>query len=396
MTKDIKTVYAKVYLKPGRGKPIRGGNPWVYSGAIETVEDYQQPGQLVKVYAAGGGFLGQGFINLKSQIPIRLLTWEDLPINKEFFEKQITKAIQLRNSFKLKDTDTYRVINAEGDYMPGLIVDRYGPALVCQILSAGMELWRNEIIEILLSLLTPHYIYERSDTSARKEEGLPVFSGPIYGGSPPLITVCENGLLFYIDLAHGQKTAFYIDQRDNRRLVETLSRDRTVLNLFSYTGAFSIYAIKGGAKNVTNVEISSAALELARKNHRLNGFLGNVEFIKEDVFDYLRNEKRKFDLIILDPPAFAKRKSTLPSATKGYKDINRLAFKCLVPNGLLFTFSCSKFMERDLFQKVIMQAASEAGVMAQILHRMNAPFDHPINLHHPQGDYLKGMLLRKI
>ena len=388
---------ATLRLKPGREKPLLNGHPWVFSGAVERLENYQAPGQLADVYTADGRFCGRGYVNTNSQIVCRILTSTQETIDRRFFEKRLVRALALRRQHVDDCTNAYRLVNSEGDFLPGLIVDVYGPGLVCQFLTAGMERQKDLLLGILEELLQPEFIFERSDTAARNEEGLPPVKGLLRGALPENLTVRESDVQILVDVAGGQKTGFYLDQRENRRLVQSYARDRTVLDCFSYTGGFSLFAARGGARSVTAVDTSAHALELVRSNFVLNGFGGiPLRTERADVFTFLRQETELYDLIILDPPSFARAKSQVPKAARGYKDINLLAFHRLNPGGLLFTFSCSHFIEMRLFRQIVFAAAADAGRPVQVLKVLGHSIDHPVSLFHPEGDYLKGLLLRVV
>ncbi|MBN1548957.1 MAG: class I SAM-dependent rRNA methyltransferase [Syntrophaceae bacterium] len=393
----MKLKYPNIYLKSGRDFSLDKGHPWVFSGAVGKVEGNPQPGDIVRAVSADGKPLGLGFYNPKTDIAFRLLTPEStLVIDKGFWKKRLQAAIALRNRVIPPETNACRLVNAEGDLLPGLIVDRYGDGLVLTIGTAGMEKVQLVVLEILKQYLSPTWIYERSEGKSRKIEGLEDRIGMVYG--PVLsdtITVQENGLLFFVDPVSGQKTGFFLDQRVNRERVRTLSMGVTVLNCFCYTGAFSVYAAAGGAQQVVSVDISESAVNMARHNLEQNGFSPEAHpALKADVFNYLRDTQDSFGLIILDPPAFAKSKKELPRATRGYKEINLQAVRRLKEGGLLATFSCSNHIDADLFQKIVQGAVSDAGKTAQLLQVLGPGPDHPVNLAHPEGHYLKGLLLR--
>lgn len=389
--------YPNIYLKAGRDYSLAKGHPWVFSGGIGKVEGKPATGDIVKAVSADGKHLGLGFYNPRTDIAFRLLTSDTSQvIDEAFWEKRLEDAIELRNRIVPPETNAYRLVNAEGDLLPGLIVDRYGDGLVLTIGTAGIEKVREIILDILTRRLAPAWIYERSEGKSRSIEGLEDRIGGAYGAELATdVTVRENGLVFTIDPIHGQKTGFFLDQRVNRERIKSLSHGASVLNCFAYTGAFSVYAASGGAKRVVSVDISEGANDIARRNLSQNGFSseGNP-VIKADVFTYLRDTEGFFDLIILDPPAFAKSKKDLPRATRGYKDINLQAIRHLKDGGLLATFSCSNHIDADLFQKIVQGAVSDAGKTAQILQVLGPGPDHPVNLAHPEGHYLKGFLLR--
>ena len=388
----MKTI--RCLLKKGKEKPLEGRHPWVFSGALDRIDDHFETGDLVKVFSADDRFLGIGYLNPRSQIAIRMLAFEDVEIDEGFFEKKLRAAIALREKFLSPDTDACRLIHSEGDFLPGLIVDRYGDYLVAQFLTAGMEQWKGTITRLLERLARPKGIFEKDDSDLSEWEGLPKRVGRLAGEEPPsFVEFRENGLHFFADIHEGQKTGFFLDQRDNRRLVGSLARGRRVLNCFAYTGGFSVYAARGGAAETVSVESSEPALNIARTHFEKNGIDPAAhQFVKEDVFQYLRASRQEFDLIVLDPPAFCKNKGQIQQAARGYKDINLHALKRLAPGGLLFTASCSSYIDPDLFQKIIFGAAKDARRDLRILQKTSHPFDHPINIFHPEGEYLKGLL----
>ena len=392
---------ACVALKPGREKSLLRRHPWVFSGAIADVDGNPQPGETVEILTSKGDFLARGAYSPHSQIAVRVWTFDRKePISPSFFLARIGQAVRLRQAF----IDTHResacrLVYAESDGLPGIIVDQYGAFLVCQFLTAGAEYWRQEIITQLQSLLPLEGIYERSDPEVRTKEGLIPRAGLLAGQMPPgLIQIREGPCRFWVDIVGGQKTGFYLDQRENRALVAACSQGAEVLNCFAYSGAFGIFALSGGAAHVINVDSSPVALDLAKRNGPLNGFTdAALENIEADVFHILRSFRdsdRQFDLIVLDPPKFADSRTHLERASRGYKDINLLAFKLLRQGGLLFTFSCSGAMPSDLFQKIVADAALDAEREAQIIRFLSQAPDHPTALHFPEGRYLKGLLCR--
>jgi len=389
--------YPNIFLKPGRDYALIKGHPWVFSGAVGKVEGKPSPGDIVTAVSSSGKPIGLGFYNPLTDIAFRLLTPDTtLTIDAAFWEKRLQAAMELRSRIIPPQTTAYRLVNAEGDLMPGLIVDRYGEGLVITIGTAGMEKIRATTLEILIRHLSPNWIYERSDGRSRRVEGLEDRIGSIHGKeSLGNVTVLENGFTFTVDPVQGQKTGFFLDQRVNREQIRALSRGVTALNCFAYTGAFSVYAASGGANRVVSVDISEGANEIARRNLKQNGFSPEEHpVVKADVFSFLRDTQERFDLIILDPPAFAKSKKEIPRATRGYKDINLQAIRCLKDGGLLATFSCSNHIDAALFAKIVQGAVSDAGKTAQFLRALGPGQDHPVNLAHPEGHYLKGYLLR--
>ena len=385
----------QIYLKKDRDPPIRRGHPWIFSGAIDTINGDAAIVGVADIFDCKKSWIARGLYNPASQIRVRLLTGKDQPIDGDFFRQRIAQALALREKFVAPNTTAYRLINGEGDFLPGLIVDRYGDFLVCQFFTAGMELFKQDIIQALGSLARVKGLYERSDGKAREAEGLGGSVGTLAGAEPPeLIEIEENGYKFLVDVRRGQKTGFFLDQRDNRRFLSALARDAAVLNCFSYSGAFSVYALGGGARSVISLDSSRPALELAENNFALNHFTGdNAELIKGDAFAYLKECDANFDIIVLDPPALAHRRSDVEAAAGGYKFLNLHALKHLNPGGLLLTFSCSQHLSSDLFQKVVFGAAVDAGRWVSIVKKLGPPIDHPVSLHHPEGEYLKGLLL---
>ncbi|HEU0189077.1 MAG TPA: class I SAM-dependent rRNA methyltransferase [Gallionella sp.] len=403
-----------IILKAGREKSLLRRHPWIFSGAIERVDGAPASGDTLPVRDASGSFLAWAAYNAASQITARVWSWhEEEIIDAEFLRKRIANALAARRSplpspssgrgaggegTSTAQNTGMRLIHGESDGLPGLVVDQYGDALVMQIGSAGAERWRDTCADILQELCNPVCIYERSDSDSRTLEGLELRNGVLRGALPESVEVIENGLRFKVDVAAGQKTGFYLDQRDNRALTETLAKDKDVLNCFCYTGGFSLYALRGGAKSVLSIDASGDALRIAEENRARNGLdAARAEWQEADVFQALRklrDQGRSFDLIILDPPKFAPTAAFAEKAARGYKDINLLGFKLLRPGGLLCTYSCSGGISEDLFQKIIAGAALDAGVNAQIIHYLHASADHPVLLSFPEGAYLKGLVLR--
>ncbi len=388
-----------VKLKKGRDKSLLRKHPWIFSGAIDKTKDIKQNGETVDIISADGKLLGFGSFSSQSQISVRVLSFNpDDKIDFEFFTNRIHQAIELRkNIINEKSTDAYRLINAENDFLPGLIVDKYNDYLVCQFLSAGSEFHKKETTDILNSLLKPKGIYERSDANVRLKEGLKQSKGILAGKIPDnLIEIIENDRKFLVDIIDGHKTGFYLDQRQNRELLTQFVGNKEILNCFSYTGGFSVYALSAGAKKVFNVDSSESALNLSQQNFELNRFASEqFENIHADVFTYLRkmrDQNRQFDLIILDPPKFAESANQVNKASKGYKDINLLALKLLKKNGVLFTFSCSGHITQDLFSKIIADAAIDSGRNVHILNHLTQSPDHTISTTFPEGLYLKGLI----
>jgi 23S rRNA (cytosine1962-C5)-methyltransferase len=327
---------------------------------------------------------------------VRVVTWKKESIDRAFFSRRLSQALSARERYLSATTNAYRLINGEGDFLPGLIVDRYDDFLVCQFFTAGMEMFKADIVEALNELVDVKGISERSEGKVRAEEGLEPAVGGLAGEIPPdTISILENGNKFVVDIKRGQKTGFFLDQRDNRAFLSTLARGQRMLNCFSYSGAFSVYGFDGGAQSVITLDSSRPALELAERNLALNGFdRAEGELLKGDAFTYLKESDSNFDLIVLDPPSLAPRRSDINAATGAYKFLNLHALKRLEPGGILLTFSCSQHLTADLFQKVVFGAAVDAGRKVTILRKLGHPMDHPVSLHHPEGEYLKGLALR--
>ncbi len=391
-------------------KAVLRRHPWVFSGAIKKVAGEPADGEIVAVRNEQGEFLARGYWNSHSAIRVRLLSWnQDENIDEGFWRERLQRAIQgrhVQNRLAAQGKPVaYRLVNAENDGLPGLVVDRYGDWLVIQALTLGIEVRKPLIVGLLNELLAPAGIYERSDVDVRAKEGLSNTCGLLAGQEPPeLIEIDENGRRFLVDVRGGHKTGFYLDQRENREIVGDWFRwdehaaEREVLNAFAYTGGFAVYALGGLVRRVVNVDSSAEALRLARRNIALNGYAINEDdFVEGDVFSvlrYWREEGRTFDLIILDPPKFAHSARQVESAARGYKDINLLACQLLKPGGILVTFSCSGAISADLFQKIVFSAALDARCEAQIIRWLTQASDHPVALTFPEGAYLKGLLCR--
>ncbi len=387
-----------VYLKKGRDKSLRQHHPWVFSGAIQSVKDNPLSGETVDVFGHDNTFFGRGAWSAHSQIRVRMWTFEDRAVDESFLRSRIRSAFNLRKElFRDNKTTAFRLIASESDGVPGIIVDRYDDYLVLQLLSAGAEYWKDTIIKILEEEWPSKGIYERSDVDVRSKEGLTLRSGLLSGvDTPAQIRIKENDLSFWVDIREGHKTGFYLDQRDNRNLMRLFSKDKDVLNCFSYTGGFGVAALKGGAQSVVNVDASTAALNLSKQNILLNQLDDTrVTHLEGDVFALLRQfreQGQEYDVIVLDPPKFVKSKNHLNKAARGYKDINRLALSIIRPGGLLFTFSCSGLMPSNLFQKIVADAAIEAERDVRIIEFLGQGSDHPIALNFPEGKYLKGLM----
>jgi 23S rRNA (cytosine1962-C5)-methyltransferase len=395
-----------VFLKRGRDRPVRNRHPWIFSGAVGRIDTGAEDGEIVTVRDASGAFLARGYLNRRSQIVVRLLSWDEgQPVDEAFWTQRIVDAIARRQDLAVDpETTAYRLVHAEADLVPGLIVDRYGDYLVMQCLTLGIARRRDSLVRALVQALSPVGIYERSDGEVRRREGLGLATGVLYGEAPPPETeIVEHGHRFLVDLAQGQKTGFYLDQRENRgalaRHLKSLSvRGRTLLDAFSYSGGFSVYAARAGAGPVTLLDASTEALELARRNLRANGQnLAEATFDQGDVFEVLRlyrDEGRSYDMIVLDPPKFAPTRRHVDRASRAYKDINLLAIKLLRPGGILFTFSCSGGVDAGLFQKIVFGASVDAERDVQAIEWLAQGADHPVLLSFPESAYLKGLVCR--
>jgi 23S rRNA (cytosine1962-C5)-methyltransferase len=387
-------------LKAGRDKSVKRRHPWIFSGAVERVDGNPASGETVLVKSAEGKTLALAAYSPQSQIRARVWSFDPgVSIKRAFFEATIKKAVQLRAALPAaRHTNAMRLVHGESDGLPGLVVDRYDDVLVAQFLSAGAEHWRETILDALAEATGCEAIYERSDAEVRTLEGLAPKAGFARGNrQAKRCPIVEHGLNFRVDVEAGQKTGFFLDQRDNRQRVRALAEGREVLDAFCYTGGFSLAALAGGAKHVTAVESSAEALEVARENLAANPLdASRIAFEKADVFAYqrlLRDRGKSFGLVVLDPPKFAPTAAQVKNAARAYKDINLMALKLLAPGGLLATFSCSGGVSAELFQSIVAGAASDAGVDAKIIERFGAAADHPVALNFPEGDYLKGLLV---
>lgn len=386
---------ATAILKPGRETRPASGHLWIYAGEIGRLDGRIIDGGIVDVRAHGGRWVGRGFINRRSALTIRLLTHRSEPIDDAFFRRRLEAAWALRRR-TLGATDACRVVCAEGDLLPGLIVDRYGDVLVLQTLALGMEARREVLVGLLTALLHPSAIYERNDPPARALEGLPARSGWIVGARDPLVEIRDGPARFLVDLAGGQKTGFYLDQRDNRAVAAALLRDLEVLDVFCYTGAFSVRAALGGARSVTGIDSSAEALALARRNAELNGVTDRCAFVEGNAFDELRARAARgarVDAVILDPPPFARTKDTVERALAGYKEINLRALKLLRPGGFLITCSCSSHVGETLLQQVVASAAADAHREVRLVEARGHPRDHPVHPAMPETRYLTCLIL---
>ena len=389
--------YKKLYLKPGKEESLKRFHPWVFSGAIARVEGEPEEGEIVDVYTSKKEFIACGHFQIGS-IAVRVLTFRQEEINHEFWKHRLEVALDLRRSLNLVDNpenNTYRLVHGEGDNLPGLIIDVYGQTAVMQAHSAGMHVYRMEIADALSEVMGDivKHIYYKSETTLPYKADLGPENGFIKGGSPENVAL-ENGLKFHVDWLKGQKTGFFVDQRENRHLLERYSKGRNVLNMFCYTGGFSFYAMRGGANLVHSVDSSAKAIDLTNQNVELN-FPGDQrhQAFAEDAFKYLDRMGDQYDLIILDPPAFAKHRDALRNALRGYSKLNAKAFEKIKPGGILFTFSCSQVVDKKDFRNAVFTAAAQSGRSVRILHQLTQPGDHPVNIYHPEGEYLKGLVL---
>ena len=389
--------YKKLYLKPGKEESLKRFHPWVFSGAIARIEGEPEEGEIVDVYTSKKEFIACGHFQIGS-IAVRVLTFRQEEINLDFWKHRLEVALDLRRSLNLVDNpenNTYRLVHGEGDNLPGLIIDIYGQTAVMQAHSAGMHVDRMEIAEALSEVMgnIVKHIYYKSETTLPFKADLGPENGFIKGGSPENVAL-ENGLKFHVDWLKGQKTGFFVDQRENRHLLERYSKGRNVLNMFCYTGGFSFYAMRGGANLVHSVDSSAKAIDLTNQNVELN-FPGDErhQAFAEDAFKYLDRMGDQYDLIILDPPAFAKHRDALRNALRGYSKLNAKAFEKIKPGGILFTFSCSQVVDKKDFRNAVFTAAAQSGRSVRILHQLTQPGDHPVNIYHPEGEYLKGLVL---
>ncbi len=389
--------YIKIVLKSGKDQSLRRFHPWVFSGAIKKIYGQPAEGEIVEVYDNKDEFLGLGHYQIGS-IAIRIVSFKQVEVTDQFWENKITQAYQLRKDQGLvgnESTNAYRLVHAEGDNMPGLIIDMYGDTAVVQMHSVGMFLIKDTIDEILKKLYGEELkaIYNKSESTIPFKAKVEPENGYTYGESTTRIAI-ENGLKFRVDWEKGQKTGFFVDQRENRALLEHYSKGKSVLNMFCYTGGFSFYAMRGGAELVHSVDSSERAIELTKENVELN-FPGDErhDAFAVDAFKYLDDIKDKYDLIILDPPAFAKHNNVLNNALQGYKKLNAKAFEQIKSGGIIFTFSCSQVVSKDAFRKAVFSAAAKSGRNVRILNQLTQPADHPVNIYHPEGEYLKGLVL---
>ncbi|MDO5524364.1 MAG: class I SAM-dependent rRNA methyltransferase [Bacteroidia bacterium] len=389
-----------IVLRPKKEESLRRFHPWVFSGAVAQKPDNLREGDIVKVFSAGGEFLGTGHYQVGS-ITVRILSFTDEPIDTDFYVQRISSAYNMRTDIGLlrNNNNTFRLIHGEGDFLPGLIIDMYGKTAVVQAHSVGMDADKEKIASALQTVLGNEKlenIYYKSEGTLPFKADIESADGYLLGGKNVETTAIENGLKFNIDWLRGQKTGFFVDQRENRRLLEQYAAGKNVLNMFCYTGGFSVYALRGGAKAVQSVDSSSKAVMLTDENVKLNfGNDSRHTSYSEDAFKFLReSDKNTHDLIVLDPPAFAKHRGAVNNALQGYKRLNLAAFEKIQPGGILFTFSCSQVISKEQFRLAVFSAAAISGRKVRILHQLTQPADHPVNIYHPEGEYLKGLVLQ--
>lgn len=392
--------YKTIVLKRGKADSIRRFHPWVFSGAIQTLPDDLREGEIVRVEDASSQFLAVGHYQIGS-IAIRILSFEDVVVDDAFWDERLSEALMLRRALNLlrADNNIFRLVHGEGDRLPGLIVDIYGETAVMQAHSVGMHYARHQIAQSLQRILgkSVTQVYYKSETTLPYKANLEELDGPLLGNVSNNNVAVENDLRFHIDWLRGQKTGFFIDQRENRLLLQHYSNKRHVLNMFCYTGGFSVYALRGGAQEVVSVDSSAKAIDLTNANVALN--YPNCDHHKayaEDAFKFLDKADDAYDLIVLDPPAFAKHKEAVRNALKGYTRLNLQAMRKIKRGGILFTFSCSQAISKDQFRLAVFTAAAQSGRYVRILHQLHQPADHPVNIYHPEGEYLKGLVLEII
>lgn len=385
-----------ITLKPKKEESLLRFHPWVFSGAIQKIAGKPAEGEVVKVLDSNHNFLALGHYQIGS-IAVRIISFEDVSIDKNFWKDKIKKAYALRSGIGLTTTtnNTYRLIHGEGDFLPGLIIDVYDDTAVIQAHSVGMHMIRETLAASLTEVIDAiKNVYYKSESTLPFKAPIDPEDGYLIGSDTKTYTAKENGLLFNVDWLRGQKTGFFVDQRDNRSLLEKYSAGKSVLNMFCYTGGFSVYAMRGGAKLVHSVDSSAKAIELTDKNIELNFPNDNRHAsFAEDAFKYLNANEQKYDVIILDPPAFAKHRDALRNALKGYKRLNAKGFEAIKPGGIIFTFSCSQVVTKEQFRLAVFSAAAESKRNVRILHQLTQPADHPVNIYHPEGEYLKGLVL---
>lgn len=390
-------MYKQIFLKRGKEESLKRFHPWIFSGAIHHMDEGIEEGETVRVITAAGEFIAVGHYQIGS-IALRVLSFEDIEINTDFWCERLQSALDVRIGVGIADSptnNTYRLVHGEGDYLPGLVIDCYGSTAVMQAHSVGMHVCRNEICQALVQVMGDRIanVYYKSETTLPYKADLHQENGFLVGGDASNVAM-ENGLKFHIDWLRGQKTGFFVDQRENRSLLEQYAKGKSVLNMFCYTGGFSVYAMRGDAKQVHSVDSSAKAIELTNDNVALN-FPGDArhEAFCEDAFKYLDEHDQQYDLIVLDPPAFAKHRAALRNALKGYTRLNVKGLQRIKKGGILFTFSCSQVVTKDNFRNAVFTAAAQVGRKVRILHQLHQPADHPINIYHPEGEYLKGLVL---
>ena len=390
-------MYKQIFLKRGKEESLKRFHPWIFSGAIHHMDEGIEEGETVRVITAAGEFIAVGHYQIGS-IAVRVLSFEDIEINTDFWCERLQSALDVRIGVGIADSptnNTYRLVHGEGDYLPGLVIDCYGSTAVMQAHSVGMHVCRNEICQALVQVMGDRIanVYYKSETTLPYKADLHQENGFLVGGDASNVAM-ENGLKFHIDWLRGQKTGFFVDQRENRSLLEQYAKGKSVLNMFCYTGGFSVDAMRGDAKQVHSVDSSAKAIELTNDNVALN-FPGDArhEAFCEDAFKYLDEHDQQYDLIVLDPPAFAKHRAALRNALKGYTRLNVKGLQRIKKGGILFTFSCSQVVTKDNFRNAVFTAAAQVGRKVRILHQLHQPADHPINIYHPEGEYLKGLVL---
>ena len=390
-------MYKQIFLKRGKEESLKRFHRWIFSGAIHHMDEGIEEGETVRVITAAGEFIAVGHYQIGS-IAVRVLSFEDIEINTDFWCERLQSALDVRIGVGIADSptnNTYRLVHGEGDYLPGLVIDCYGSTAVMQAHSVGMHVCRNEICQALVQVMGDRIanVYYKSETTLPYKADLHQENGFLVGGDASNVAM-ENGLKFHIDWLRGQKTGFFVDQRENRSLLEQYAKGKSVLNMFCYTGGFSVYAMRGDAKQVHSVDSSAKAIELTNDNVALN-FPGDArhEAFCEDAFKYLDEHDQQYDLIVLDPPAFAKHRAALRNALKGYTRLNVKGLQRIKKGGILFTFSCSQVVTKDNFRNAVFTAAAQVGRKVRILHQLHQPADHPINIYHPEGEYLKGLVL---
>ena len=390
-------MYKQIFLKRRKEESLKRFHPWIFSGAIHHMDEGIEECETVRVITAAGEFIAVGHYQIGS-IAVRVLSFEDIEINTDFWCERLQSALDVRIGVGIADSptnNTYRLVHGEGDYLPGLVIDCYGSTAVMQAHSVGMHVCRNEICQALVQVMGDRIanVYYKSETTLPYKADLHQENGFLVGGDASNVAM-ENGLKFHIDWLRGQKTGFFVDQRENRSLLEQYAKGKSVLNMFCYTGGFSVYAMRGDAKQVHSVDSSAKAIELTNDNVALN-FPGDArhEAFCEDAFKYLDEHDQQYDLIVLDPPAFAKHRAALRNALKGYTRLNVKGLQRIKKGGILFTFSCSQVVTKDNFRNAVFTAAAQVGRKVRILHQLHQPADHPINIYHPEGEYLKGLVL---